>query len=205
MRKILASISRLALAGAFVISATACGNNTSSELLGYVPTTPQSSAGITVTEQPSGTPFELKAQPNEVLIVYFGYTNCPDVCPTTLVAIKNAKKKIAELADRVDIAMITVDPERDTAEILPKYLSSFTSRFHALIPANDQELRTAEKAFDAVSSVTKVDGVVKVTHGGTAYIVDSAGTVIDQFPFGLDAKSMANDLTVLLNERTQTK
>ncbi len=205
MRKILASISRLAFAGALVASATACGNDTSSELLGYVPTTPQSSAGITVTEQPSGTPFELKAQPNEVLIVYFGYTNCPDVCPTTMVAIKNAKKKIGALADRVDIAMITVDPERDTAEILPKYISSFSTRFHALVPATNAELRAAEEAFGASSSVTKVDGKVEVVHGGTAYIVDDTGAVIDQFPFGLDAQSMANDLTVLLNERTQTK
>jgi protein SCO1/2 len=122
-----------------------------------------------------------------------------------MVAIKNAKKKIGDLADRVDIAMITVDPERDTSNILPRYLSSFTDRFHALIPASDSELRAAEKAFGATSSVTKVDGKVEVVHGGTAYIVDETGSVINQFPFGLDAESMANDLTVLLNERTQTK
>lgn len=160
-----------------------------------------SSAGISVTEAPEGNPFELKAKPHEVLIVYFGYTHCPDVCPTTMVAIKNAKKKIGALADRVDLAMITVDPERDTADILPKYLTSFSSRFHALIPASDAELRTAENAFGATSSVTKVDGKVEVVHGGTAYIVDDRGTVIDQWPFGLDATSMSKDLTVLLNER----
>ena len=182
-----------------------CSSDDASQLFGYVPTTAMSSAGITVTEQPSGKPFELAAQPNEVLIVYFGYTNCPDVCPTTMVAIKNAKKKIGSLADRVDIAMITVDPERDTADILPRYISSFTSRFHALIPATDAELRTAEKAFGATSSVTKVDGKVEVVHGGSAYIVDESGAVIDQFPFGLDSHSMANDLTILLNERTPTK
>ena len=205
MRKIFAPLLSLPLICALGLSLTACANDSRTELFGYVPSASMSSAGITVTEQPSGTPFELKAKPNEVLIVYFGYTHCPDVCPATMVAIKNAKKKIGALADRVDIAMITVDPERDTAEILPKYISSFSTRFHALVPATNTELRIAEKAFGASSSVTKVDGKVEVAHGGTAYIVDETGAVIDQFPFGLDAQSMANDLTILLNERTQTK
>jgi protein SCO1/2 len=189
----------------FMLPLAACGSEAGSELLGYISPSPMSSAGISVTEQPGGTAFELKAQPNEVLIVYFGYTNCPDVCPTTLVAIKNAKKKIGALAERVDLAMITVDPQRDTANILPRYLSSFTDRFHALIPANDAELRSAENAFGATSSVTTVDGKIEVVHGGTAYLVDDTGMVVVQWPFGIDSNSMANDLTTLLNERTQTK
>ena len=194
----------LALTG-FMLPLAACGSEAGSELLGYISPSPMSSAGISVTEQPGGTAFELKAQPNEVLIVYFGYTNCPDVCPTTMVAIKNAKKKIGALAERVDLAMITVDPQRDTANILPRYLSSFTDRFHALIPANDAELRSAENAFGATSSVTTVDGKIEVVHGGTAYLVDDTGMVVVQWPFGIDSNSMANDLTTLLNERTQTK
>jgi protein SCO1/2 len=184
---------------------SACSQESTSTLLGYVPPSQLSSSGVSVTEQPSGNQFELKAKPQEVLIVYFGYTNCPDVCPTTLVAIKNAKKKIGVLSDRVDLAMITVDPQRDTANILPRYLSSFTDRYHALIPANEAELRSAEKAFGATSSVTTVDGKIEVVHGGTAYLVDDTGTVLVQWPFGLDAQSMANDLTVLLNERTNKK
>lgn len=195
----------MSLIGILSLLASSCSSDDASQLFGYVPSTPMSSAGIFVTEQPGGKSFELTAQPNEVLIVYFGYTNCPDVCPTTMVAIKNAKKKIGSLAERVDIAMITVDPERDTADILPRYISSFTSRFHALIPSTDAELRKAEKAFGATSSVTKVGSTVEVVHGGTAFIVDELGAIIDQFPFGLDSQSMANDLTILLNERTPTK
>jgi protein SCO1/2 len=184
---------------------SACSQESTSTLLGYVPPSQLSSSGVSVTEQPRGNQFELKAKPQEVLIVYFGYTNCPDVCPTTLVAIKNAKKKIGVLSDRVDLAMITVDPQRDTANILPRYLSSFTDRYHALIPANEAELRSAEKAFGATSSVTTVDGKIEVVHGGTAYLVDDTGMVVVQWPFGIDSNSMANDLTTLLNERTQTK
>jgi protein SCO1/2 len=148
----------------------------------------------------SQSPFELKASDGELLVVYFGYTHCPDICPTTLVAVKNAKKKIGELASNVDLAMITVDPHRDTADIFPRYLSSFTNKFHALIPSTQEELRTAEKAFDATSSVTEVDGKIEVVHGGTCYIVDSTGKVVDEWPFGMDAESMAHDLKILLQQ-----
>jgi protein SCO1/2 len=202
LRKLIVAI--LTITG-LALPLSGCSQESTSTLLGYVPPSQLSSSGVSVTEQPSGNQFELKAKPQEVLIVYFGYTNCPDVCPTTLVAIKNAKKKIGVLSDRVDLAMITVDPQRDTANILPRYLSSFTDRYHALIPANEAELRSAEKAFGATSSVTTVDGKIEVVHGGTAYLVDDTGTVLVQWPFGLDAQSMANDLTVLLNERTNKK
>lgn len=191
--------------GGLSLPMSACSPASNDVLLGYVPPSTVSAAGVMITEQPGGTPFELKAKPQEVLIVYFGYTNCPDVCPTTLVAIKNAKKKIGVLSDRVDLAMITVDPQRDTANILPRYLSSFTDRYHALIPKDDVELRTAEKIFGTTSSVNTVHGKTEVVHGGTAYLVDHTGTVLVQWPFGLDSQSMANDLSVLLNERTNKK
>lgn len=197
------SFSRLCLVGALVggLSLSACASDDSTTLFGYVPPSTKNSASISVTEAGASTPFELRAAPDEMLIVYFGYTHCPDVCPTTLVAIKNAKKKVgAALADRVDLAMVTVDPERDTAEVLPRYLSSFTDKFHALVPASESELRAAEKPFGATSSVTKTDGEVKVVHGGTAYIVDSKGDVVVEWPFGLDAASMAHDIQVLLDK-----
>lgn len=192
-RKVLTSIAAAA-------TIAACGGQTTTELRGYQAPREKTSSGVSVTDATSGAPFELKAADGEVLVVYFGYTHCPDICPTTLVAVKNAKKKIGDLATRVDLAMITVDPNRDTAEVLPKYLSSFTDKFHALVPASEEELRNAEKAFDATSSVTEVDGKIEVVHGGTCYIVDSNGKVVDEWPFGMDSESMAHDLKVLLQQ-----
>lgn len=186
---------------ACLISISACSNDSQDLMRGYQAPREKSAVNISVTEAVTGQPFELRAADGELLVVYFGYTNCPDVCPTTLVAVKNAKKKIGSLADRVDLAMITVDPARDTATILPRYLSSFTDKFHALIPASIDELQKAEKAFDATSSVTEVDGQVEVTHSGSCYVVDSTGKVVDEWPFGMDAESMAHDLTILLNKR----
>ena len=194
--------SLLAVLATLCVSALAsCGSSTASELRGYRSPTPKNSADVFVTDAATGQPMELRADDGELLIVYFGYTHCPDICPTTLVAVKNAKNRLGDNAAKIDLAMITVDPDRDTPDVLPRYLSSFTDKFHALVPSSETELRTAEQAFDATSSVTVVDGKVEVVHGGTCYVIDSSGDVIDEFPFGMDAESMAHDLTILLKER----
>jgi protein SCO1/2 len=143
--------------------------------------------------------FEFIAPSDEVLLVYFGYTNCPDLCPTTLAAVRSAKRDIGDLADRVKLAMVTVDPERDTKDVLPAYLSSFSDQYHALIPASEDELTAIKDAFQASSSVTKnPDGTVEVGHSTTTYVVDDQGVVVVEWPYGLTAKDMANDLQILL-------
>jgi len=182
---------------------SSCGADESG-LIGYVPSFDKDVSNVVVGEISDSTtrPFAFKAATNEVLVVYFGYTNCPDLCPTTLYAVKSAKKKIGDdLAARVDLAMVTVDPERDTSEKLPKYLASFSDRFHAIVPATASELRTAENAFQVTSSVTKKsDGTVEVAHSATAYVVDDTGRVVVEWPFGLDADAMANDLRFVLSD-----
>lgn len=184
-----------------VFALTSCGPSGRSDLRGYRSPTPKNSANVFVSDAATGQPMALRAEEGELLIVYFGYTHCPDICPTTLVAVKNAKNRLGDDAKNIDLAMITVDPDRDTADVLPRYLSSFTDKFHALIPSTEAELRGAEQAFDATSSVTVVDGEVEVVHSGTCYVIDSSGDVIDEFPFGMDAESMAHDLKILLKER----
>lgn len=181
-----------------------CTKSSSQELFGYVPPSSKNVATASITEAQKNTPFTFVAQPNELLIAYFGYTHCPDVCPTTLVAIKNAKQKIGDLAARVDLAMTTVDPERDTVDVLPRYLASLSDRFHALIPTSFEELRQAEELFQTTSSVTKTGDKIDVVHSGTAYVIDENGKVVVEWPFGLDANSMAHDLTQLLNKKETT-
>jgi protein SCO1/2 len=180
----------------------ACGGNgDDGVLLGYEPPSVTRTADVTVTEAGTSAPFRLEASAGGILIVFFGFTNCPDVCPATLAAIKNALRKVDDdLAARVDVAMITVDPDRDTAETLPRYLGSFLERFHALIPADDAELRAAEAPFGATSSVIKKpDGSIEVGHGGTIYVVDDEGNFVLGWPFGLDAESIAHDIRILLD------
>lgn len=197
-------MARSFVAACALVALAACGSKDSAELIGYVPPATKSVATVAATEV-SGTstkPFTFKAAPGELLVVFFGYTNCPDICPATLANLKNTKAKLGELASRVDVAMVTVDPERDTREIMPRYLSSFLDRFHAVVPATADELNAAKDAFQAKSSVTKsADGKVEVTHTGTSYVVDDTGTVIVEWPFGIDVPSMTNDLTLLLDKK----
>lgn len=198
--QISATISAALFATSLVVLAS-CGATSTSVLHGYTPPSPKSVAAAQVSEVSSQTPFTFKADEGEVLVVYFGYTNCPDMCPTFLVSLKNAKKNIGDLAERVDLAMVTVDPARDTAEILPRYLSSFTDKFHALIPSSDDELSKVKDLFQVTSTVTETNGKIEVVHSGTAYVVDDTGTVVVEWPFGLDTESMTNDLEILLTQQ----
>lgn len=144
--------------------------------------------------------FTMKGRPGGLLVVYFGYTNCPDLCPTTLALVRAARRELGGSAERIDVAMVTVDPERDTPEVMNRYLSSFTDHFHALHPQSIEELKAAEAAFLASSSiVTDSAGKIEVGHSATAYVVDESGTVLVEWPFGVDKDTMINDFRILLD------
>ncbi len=186
----------------------ACGGEHAERTLtGIVRDDPLRSDGITVTDvTDSGAypaeadTFELVARPESLLVVYFGFTNCPDICPTSLAELRAALQRIGDDAERVDLAMITVDPERDTAEVLNGYVGSFVERYHVLRPSSPEELETVENAFLASSSVTKAaDGRVEVSHTATTYVVDENGVVQVELPFGHGVDNLVNDLQVLLD------
>jgi protein SCO1/2 len=132
------------------------------------------------------------------LVVYFGYTSCPDVCPTTLAEVKKAFKQIGDTAEQVDVAMITVDPERDDGDLLTRYVQSFIDDAHALRTDDTAELEAVAKAFGASYTVTTNDaGEIEVSHSGNLYVVDQNGDVVLQWPFGLKADAIATDLEIL--------
>jgi protein SCO1/2 len=182
----------------------ACGGDEPGELQGIVRSEPLVVGDATVTEVTNGVepgPFSFVADPGELLVVYFGYTNCPDLCPTTLASLRSAKKDLGEDGALVDLAMVTVDPGRDTAEIMNNYLGSFTEQYHALVPASEAELRAAEEAFLVTSDVIeKPDGSFQVDHSANAFVVDENGVVLVEWPFGHAKAGMINDLGVLIDE-----
>jgi len=147
------------------------------------------------------TPFRFVAEPGRLLVVYFGYTNCPDLCPTTMANLQVATEAMGDDGERVDLAMVTVDPDRDTPERLSAFVHSFDDRARAVRTTDPAALRTAQDAFGAQSSVTKAaDGTVEVQHSAITYVVDDQGTVILEWPFGVDAAGMQGDLEALLRE-----
>jgi len=146
-----------------------------------------------------GADFLMRAPEGDVLIVYFGYTSCPDVCPTTLADLRSALRELGDDADRVTVAMATIDPGRDTDEIITGYVQSFVPTAHALRSAEDESLRAAADVFGADYGVTINDeGEYEVIHTAHLYAIDDAGLLQVTWAFGTQPEAITNDLQILL-------
>ena len=147
-----------------------------------------------------GAEFAFVADDDRLLVVYFGYTSCPDVCPTTLSDLSAALRTIdADLAGQVDLAMVTIDPDRDTAEVLTGYVQSFVPEAHALVTDDPDRLRAAADAFGVTYSVDlQPDGRIDVVHSSSLFVIDDGARIPVIWPFGTVSDDMANDLEVLL-------
>ena len=144
-------------------------------------------------------PFTFRAEDGKLLVVYFGFTNCPDLCPTTLADLRSAFRRLPGSEDMVDVAMVTVDPDRDVPEKLVPYLKSFLADPIALRTEDETVLEKVEAGFLASSSITtEAGGRVNVSHTAATYVVDSQGEVVLEWPFGIGADGMENDLRLLL-------
>jgi protein SCO1 len=194
------SIAALSLASLLL---AACGEDKESKVLsGYQLDPPPAVGTQTLPDASNGdSDFTFTAADGEYLVVYFGYTQCPDVCPTTLNEVKKALKAIGSDAEKVDVGMITIDPDRDAGDLLTNYVQSFVPEAHALRTDDATKLAAVAKAFGASYTVTKDDaGAVEVSHSGNLYVVDPAGTVVLQWPFGLPADAIATDLEILFGK-----
>jgi len=171
-------------------------------LHGDVPSEPRHVGDVVLPEvslNGPDRPFSFRAEPGRLLVVYFGYTSCPDVCPTTLSDLRKALSALGEDARRVDVAFVSVDPSRDSAAVLVPYLQYFARSGHALRPHTQAELAQAERAFGATSSVdTRDDGTVEVMHSALTSVVDASGRVRVVWDFGTKPESMTRDLKLLL-------
>lgn len=185
-----------------LLSLSACGGDDGT-LIGLVRDEPLEVGTVSMTEERIGAdpqPFTFVAKPGELLVVFFGYTFCPDICPTSLADLRAALRRIGTDANLVDVAFVTIDPERDTIERLDAFLASYVDRYHALRTLDDAELARVKEAFLASSSVTtNDDGQIEVSHTATTFVVDEQGRVVDEMPFGIGADGMENDLRILLS------
>ena len=138
-------------------------------------------------------------------LVYFGYTSCPDVCPTTLSDLKRAIKQLpADERAKVDVAMMTIDPDRDLPTKISEYVATFFPKNGTALRASDPtQLSAAAGAFGASYGVKAgKDGTPEVSHSGDLYVVDDRGKVVLQWPFGVGAESMSSDLATLFARQT---
>ena len=196
------SASMAALILAFALVASACSDEPVA-FAGYErsPTPDVGQLSLPAVET-DGTEadYQLVADDGEILLVYFGYTSCPDVCPTTLSDVRRAADQLDDDAERLDLAMITIDPEVDTPDIVTGYVRSFLPQAVALRTLDDEQLRTVADGFGADYGVTEADGKDEVFHTPSLYAVDSAGQLILTWSFGTPADDIASDLERLLSE-----
>lgn len=191
----------LAAATLGVVLSGCGGDDKPATMVGYALQPPTVVKDLSLPDATSGSPFAYQAPAGEVIIAYFGYTNCPDVCPTSLAAIKQALIRIgADRAAKVRVAMATVDPSRDTGDVLTPYVQSFVANGSALRTTTDADLRKVADRFGVEYSVTTTaEGKIEVVHTGSMYIVDDQGVIADVLAFGVSPADIANDLTILLD------
>jgi protein SCO1/2 len=147
-----------------------------------------------------GESFTTTAREGGLLMVYFGYASCPDICPTTLADLRRAMQQIGEDAARIDVAMVTVDPFRDTPEILASYIQAFFPNGHALVTEDQALLDQAAQAFGAAYEVRQTaDGEIEVAHTALMSVVDSTGRILVQWPFGMSVEDMQSDIEFLFD------
>lgn len=147
----------------------------------------------------SGTPRSLADFKGKVTVVFFGFTQCPDVCPATLAEIAEVKRKLGPDGDKVQAVFVTVDPERDTPEILRAYVAGFGRDFVALRGSLEQTQATA-KAFKVFYAKVpgKTEGSYSIDHTAGSFVFDPQGRVRLFIRHGGGVEAMASDIQRLL-------
>jgi len=148
--------------------------------------------------QANGQPLDLASWRGHWNVVYFGYTSCPDVCPTTLAMFKQAWKDLGVLKENVRFGFISVDPQRDTAENLAKYVAFFSPDFVAAT-GSDEELTRLTRALGLMyARTTDANGAVQVDHSGSAVIINPQGQLVGMFRPPFTAAHIVADLSALI-------
>jgi protein SCO1/2 len=160
--------------------------------------TPKPAPDVALTDM-NGQPAKLTDFAGKLVLLYFGYTFCPDVCPTTLHTVDKALEQLGKQADEVQLVMVSVDPERDTPEVLKNYLANFDPSFIGMT-GDEEQIAQAATPF----------GVIYMKHEGspaTGYLVDHTASlmVLDRegnmrlvLPFETPAEDIAADLKHML-------
>jgi len=146
-----------------------------------------------------GKPRSLADWNGKVTVVFFGYTQCPDVCPTTMAELAQIRGLLGADADRLQTVFVTVDPERDTPEILKAYVANFGPNVVAL-RGNAEQTAAAAKEFKIFYAKVpgKSGGGYTMDHSAASFVFDPAGRVRLFVPYGSDPKVLAGDIKQLL-------
>ncbi|WP_420643143.1 SCO family protein [Candidatus Leptofilum sp.] len=150
---------------------------------------------------PGERPVSLVDFRDKVVMLYFGYTYCPDVCPATMVELRDALEILGKRAEDVQVIMITVDPERDSAEVLEQYLAHFDESFIGLTGTPEELIAVTAPMgiFFERHEGSEASGYL-VDHTATVAVLDKDGKLRLIYPFGITGEEIAADLKYLVRE-----
>lgn len=190
-----ASITALVLAALLVLGG--CGPHTFNGTV-YNPVTP---APALVGTRDDGTPFALSDLRGQVVMLFFGYTSCPDICPLALADIKQVEQKLGAQAAETAVVFVSLDPERDTPEKLATYMDAFDPSFIGVSVPSDQ-LEQVKKDFGVYSKKVEVDASQSaagylIEHTGWTYVIDKQGNLRVIFATDVPIADRVEDVSYL--------
>jgi protein SCO1/2 len=154
--------------------------------------------GFTLTDH-NGQSRSLSDFKGKVVVLFFGYTQCPDVCPTTMTELVEVKRLLGADGDKLQAVFVTVDPARDTSELLKAYMTNFDPSFVAFVPTADQ-LPDVAKQFKIYykKQVGKTPTSYTMDHSAGSYVYDTQGNLRLYSRYGAGAQVLAKDIQTLL-------
>lgn len=182
-----------------LMGVAACSSQTAvPEFKGTLLPTPIPAPDITLT-QAGEQPVSLSDFEGKVVLLYFGYTFCPDICPMTMTDLAQVQRVVDDAGEEVQVIMITVDPERDTPETLAKYVNHFHPSFIGLSGTPEQIAEAAQGfgVFYEAHEGTPATGYL-VDHTARVFVVDQEGMYRLSFPYETPSEDMIADLRTLL-------
>jgi protein SCO1/2 len=147
----------------------------------------------------TGKPRTLVDFKGKAVALFFGYTHCPDVCPTTIFDLKQTMKLLGPRADELQVLFVTLDPERDTQEVLAQFVPSFDKRFIGL-RGNEQETAITTATFKIYAKKVEMEskGGYTIDHSAGTYVFDKAGKIRLYIDYGQKPADIASDIKKIL-------
>jgi protein SCO1/2 len=133
----------------------------------------------------------------KIALLYFGYTNCPDVCPATLSNLADVLKDLGPHANDVRVLFVSVDPARDNLKALKEYANAFAPQIDGL-RGGDNEIAKLAQRYRVLYSVTKIGKAVEVMHSGSVFIFDAKGNAREVMTDTSDTRDIAADIENLM-------
>ena len=148
----------------------------------------------------TGKPRTLADFKGKIVVMFFGYTQCPDVCPTTMAEMSAVMQELGPQADQVQVLFATIDPERDTQQLLAQYVPAFDKRFLGLYGTPEQVAKVAKEFKVYYAKVPgKTPGSYTMDHTAASYVFDKNGKIRLFMRHGEGPTPIVHDLKLLLN------